>query len=175
MDIYKFVNNLGLYKISEFLWDLKNRCYAFKHGHRKVATWDINDWFLENIIVLLTGMIECEGLSCPMEFCGEWNPDKNDYDEPNYENTDGFTSWKELLIKMRDGFKQYNDVCENLEGIDECYQRHGFESFTKAVYHHDEVNYNAAMDEWRNIEAEAIKARDESMKLFSKWVWNLWN
>ncbi|MBU1082755.1 MAG: hypothetical protein KKB59_19960, partial [Spirochaetes bacterium] len=125
------------YRFGDFLFDLRSRCYAFKHGHRYEANWNADLWFIENIIPIIESQIE-HGITTPY----------------NIE----FQDWKNILRKMVYGFKFYRDV-ENMVGYRECFKECGVEQFCgmwrKSMTDEEKELYDKANKKWWDTEDRA--------------------
>ena len=144
-------------KIDDFIYDLKNRIYAFRHGRPKWAYWNCDMWFIYNIIPILDSLIE--------------NSEGHPY---------GFKSmreYKNTLREMRYGFKLYRDVHYDMIGYDEIRAKYGISDRAdwKRLTDEDRANWDAANHEWWDLEDRAKKSLDRSMNLFKGNFSTLWD
>jgi hypothetical protein len=139
------------YKSKDLRWKTKNRLYAVKHGHFKSDPWNIDWWFLRNMIVFLDRSIELN-YSIPTSVHGKWNNETRDYD-PREDGKDPADAWKEILIEMREGFQEW---------LDHDSMKH-FE------------NYKTKPGEWQKIGEEKRLKLNRSLDLFKQHFSNLWD
>lgn len=170
----KIFGKFGL--IEHYRWRWTQKVHCFRHGHPKSAHWDINGWFIDNIIELLDSFIENPFLSSPMI----WDEDEGDYiADPD---------WRDKLRLMRYGFARYKAVCEDMVGYEEMKAEYGlpgtfrfedngdgklFRLITDADTHPD--RFEEFQEAWLEEEKKAKMALDRSLELFSKHFLDLWD
>ena len=74
-------------KITHAQYTFEGKCQRFRRGYSWTDVWNINDWFVIQIIPMLEHLIK-HGIAFPIDFkCRE--------------------EWEAILIEMIDGFKLY--------------------------------------------------------------------
>lgn len=144
-------------KIESFIYDLKNRIHAFRHGRPEWAYWNCDMWFIYNIIPILDSLIE------------------NSQGYPHGFNN--MREYKNVLREMRYGFKFYQDVHYDMVGYDEIRSKHGISdrSDWKKLTDEERANWDAANHEWWELQDRAEKSLERSMDLFKENFATLWD
>lgn len=165
-------------------WRLTQKVHCFRHGHPKSARWDINGWFIDNIVELLDSLIESPFLSSPMvydEKTGDYNADPE---------------WRNKLRIMRYGFARYKAVCEDMVGYEEMRKSYGLPGTFRfrEITGYDECHKASGkyyklitdrdlypelskqfQDAWREEENKAHEALNRSLEMFKEHFLDLWD
>ncbi|MCL2738756.1 MAG: hypothetical protein FWE30_04845 [Bacteroidales bacterium] len=179
------------YKIKEFPQDVKHIYQRARKGYSYRDLWSIDYWFMEIMPKMLTDFKK-NLHGCPAQFT-------NREDGTEYQDVEkGMKDWGDVIERMIFCFKEMNDDTCSMknEFADEYYkqlhksndgkpvgewfipcgedEQHGklYRLNEREVDPVQKENYQKKMLE---IEEYKNKMKNESLELFSKYFWNLWN
>jgi len=151
------------YRIKDSISDLKFRCQRFLRGWADIDCWDIDYWFLNTIVPMLT-YLKNNLHSHPVDITEE--------------------EWKSILEKMIECFTEANeDTCSHKNRYEEEYMRYLNEYYSMLrsgklssgiENKHSEISDKYLSDEMKILNYREEKLH-EGLELFSDWFNDLWD